>query len=118
SVSWFGRRLGRLRPGVVALLLEIAMLRRALGVDLPLLGIGALFLFLLRGRLARARGRRGRGGRIDLRGRRCISLRLGRRRSRASGRLCPIGTLVASGGQSKHGGQSEDLQTHVVLSLI
>src|SRR3954467_5616536 len=92
--------IGTLRSRGVALLLEVAMLRRAFRVDLALLGIGAFLLFLLRGALARARRRRGR---IGLRRRRCIGLRLRLRRRflRTGGRLCAVGTLVASGDQCK-----------------
>src|SRR3954467_14496442 len=103
--------IGTLRSRGVSLLLEVAMLRRALRVDLALLGIGAFLLFLLRRGLARARGRRGR---IDLRRRRCIGLRLRLRRRflRTGGGVHAVGALVASGGQCKRGGQNADLQTH------
>src|SRR3954468_21286988 len=105
------RGIGTLRSCSVFLLLEVAMLRRALRVDLALLRIGAFLLFVLRRALACARGRRGR---IDLRRRRCIGLRsrLRRRFLRTGGGVHAVGALVASGGQCKRGGQNADLQTH------
>src|ERR1044071_2297264 len=99
-----GSRVRPLRPRAVTLLLEVAMLRGVLGIDLTLDGIGPFLLFFLRGALTRARGRARR-----------IGLRLGRSLIRTGTGLCLVGSLVASGGRHKHGDQNENLQAHSFL---
>src|SRR6267142_2619596 len=80
-LALLGLGIGSFWPRAVALLLKVAVLLGALGIDLTLDGIGAFLLFLLRGALACARGR---ARRIDL----C----LGRSLLRTGSGLCLVGT--------------------------